>query len=362
MSDATPTDTRSGVGANPAPAGGTVFDIGYRNYAGMREGIRRSRLAVYRNGVRTALGIGRGGRAKFLPIGFMVVLAVIGLIMALIAGAVDRYTVAGMAKQLNLPSHADYYGIAAIILFVFAAVVAPELLCRDKREGVISLYLVRPLTGSDYIIARWLAFLSVILVAALLPQIILFLGLMLSDPVPFSYFKAHWTDIPKFLAAGSVMAVYTTTLALLTASYTTRRAYASVFLVGLVVISAPFTIGLAQELSAPAGQWVSMFNLTNIPLHVSDIIFGEVSDLTKIAPARQLGPRVLLLWCALWIVVPGRGRVALVRSSRCGERCDVRRAARNHRTSRTQRRRQDDSASHDHRTRRGVEWNDPRIR
>jgi hypothetical protein len=170
---------------------------------------------------------------------------------------------------------------------------------------VISLYLVRPLTGSDYIRARWLAFFTVILAAALLPQIILFLGLMLSDPVPVSYLRAHWNDIPQFLGAGTVMAVYTTTLALLTASFTTRRAYAAVFLVGLFVISAPFTIGLAQELDGPAGQWVSMFNLTNIPLHVSDIIFGEVSELTSVAPARELGTAILLGWCALWIVVPG---------------------------------------------------------
>jgi ABC-2 type transport system permease protein len=285
--------------------GGTVFDIGYRNYTGPREGIRRTRLAVYKDGLRTALGIGRGARAKILPMGFMIVLSIIGLIMALIAGAIDRYTAPGMAERLNLPSHADYYGIAATILFVFAAVVAPELLCRDKREGVINLYLVRPLTGSDYIRARWLAFLTVILAAALFPQIILFLGLMLSDPVPVDYLTAHWLDIPNFLGAGTAMAVYTTTLALLTASFTTRRAYAAVFLVGLFVISAPFTIGLAQELDAPAGQWVSMFNLANIPLHVSDIIFGEVSELTSVAPARELGATVLLVWYALWVAVPG---------------------------------------------------------
>jgi hypothetical protein len=188
---------------------------------------------------------------------------------------------------------------------VFAAVVAPELLCRDKREGVISLYLVRPLSGSDYIIARWCAFLTVMLAAALSPQIILFLGLMLSDPVPLDYIKVHWSDVPRFLTAGTVMATYTTTLAMLTASFTTRRAYAAVFLVGLFVVSAPFTIGLAQELDAPMGQWVSMFNLTNIPLHVSDIVFGEVSELTKVAPARELGETMLLNWCVLWIVVPG---------------------------------------------------------
>ena len=145
---------------------GTVFDIGYQRYTGPREGRGRSRRAVYKAGVRAALGVGRGGRAKILPWLFVSFLAVVGLIMALVAGAVNRFAGAGMAEQLNLPSHSDYNGIASIVMFVFAAIVGPELLCRDRREGVINLYLVRPLTGSDYVIARWAAFLSVMTAAA----------------------------------------------------------------------------------------------------------------------------------------------------------------------------------------------------
>jgi hypothetical protein len=91
---------------------------------------------------------------------------------------------------------------------------------------------------------------------------------------------------------------------MLTASFTTRRAYAAVFLVGLFVISAPFTIGLAQELKGAAGQWVSMFNLTNIPVHVNDVIFGEVSELTEDAPARQLGSTMLVAWYFVCTLVP----------------------------------------------------------
>ena len=36
--------------------GGTVFDIGYQNYAGAREGRGRGRFAIFKDGVRTALG------------------------------------------------------------------------------------------------------------------------------------------------------------------------------------------------------------------------------------------------------------------------------------------------------------------
>lgn len=284
--------------------GGTVFDIGYQGYAGRREGRLRSRWAVLKDGVRTALGLGRGARAKIFPWSFIAVLAAIGLVMALIAGAADRIAGPGMAEQLDLPSHSDYYGIASIILFLFAAVVGPKLLCTDRREHVVDLYLVRPLTGPDYVFSRWGAFLAVMLGAAWLPQIVLFAGLSLGDPAPVQYALAHWTDVPRFLLSGAVVAVYATTLATLTASFTERHAYASVFLVGLFVITTPFTTALAAQMGGAAGRWISMFNLSNIPVHVNDVIFGETSAVTSGAPAAEFSDRVLVGWYLAWTLVP----------------------------------------------------------
>ena len=284
---------------------GTVFDIGYQRYTGAREGRGRSLRAVFKDGVRTALGFGRGARAKILPWLFIGLLSAIALVMAIVAGAANKMGGEGTAERIDLPSHSDFYGIASIILFVFGALVAPELLCRDRREGVLQLYLVRPLTGSDYIAARWAAFLTVMVAAAWLPQLILFLGLSMGAPDPLLYLREHWLDVPRFLLAGLAMAAYVTTLALLTASFTTRRAYAAVFLVGLFVITTPFTLGVAQEIDVAVGQWVSMFNLTNIPLHVNDVIFGTSSELTEDAPARNLPAAVRVGWFFAWTLLPG---------------------------------------------------------
>lgn len=283
---------------------GTVFDIGYQRYTGGREGRRRGRLGVFKDAVRTALGLGRGARAKVLPWTFIGVLALIALIMAMVAGAARIFGGADAAAEL--PSHSDYYGFVSMIVFVFAAVVAPELLCRDRREGVINLYLVRPLTGSDYIFARWAAFLLVMTGALWLPQLILWVGLSMGDASPLTYVRDNWLDIPRFLTAGLAFAAYTTSLALLTASFTNRRAYASVFLVGLLVITTPFTIGLASEIEGVAGQWVQMFNLANIPLHVNDVIFGEVNAFSNEfdEPASTLPIPIVLGWYLAWTLVP----------------------------------------------------------
>jgi hypothetical protein len=69
------------------------------------------------------------------------------------------------------------------------------------------------------------------------------------------------------------------------------------------VISTPFTVGLASEIGGKVGQWISMFNLTNIPVHVNDIIFDDVSEITEEAPARELGATVLVTWCYAWTLL-----------------------------------------------------------
>jgi hypothetical protein len=228
----------------------------------------------------------------------------IGLVMAIVAAAANAMGGPGTADKANIPSHGDFYGVASIIVFVFAAVVAPELLCPDRRNKTLSLYLVRPITGSDYVLARWASFLAVMLGALWIPQIILFLGRAGSDKVPLTYMQQNWDDIPKFLLAGAAMAVYCTTLAMLTASFTTRRAYASVFLVGLFIVSAPFVFGVSQEVSGALGQWLSMFSLTNIPLHVNDIIFGKASEMTEHDPSQTLPKAVIVGWYFAWTLIP----------------------------------------------------------
>ncbi len=288
-----------------AGRGGTVFDIGYQRYTGAREGRGRGRFAIYKDGVRMALGLGRGGRAKILPWSFLGVLTAIGLIMAWVAGAANRLIGEGAAERLNLPSHSDFYGFASIPLFLFAAVVGPALLTRDRREGTIHLYLVRPITGTDYIGSRFAAFLTIMLVACWVPQLVLLIGLAFGDPAPGAYLRANWLDIPQFLAAGLVMAFYCTTLALFVASFTTRHAYAAVFLAGTFLITMPFTLALATELEGPISQWLSMFSLGNIPVHVNDRIFGDVSAITSVAPAREMGTSILVGWYLLWTLLPG---------------------------------------------------------
>jgi ABC-2 type transport system permease protein len=256
-----------------AEAAGRVYDLGFQRYEGPREGRRRAALAVYKDSLRAAMGLGRGGRAKIAPWLFVSATLIPAIVVALIAGAVDRAAPDFDASK-NLPTHAGYYALASIVLLVFAAVIAPELFCPDRRNGTISLYLVRPLKATDYAASRWSALVTVMVVAAWVPQLVLLAGLVLGASDPLAYLGSTWLDIPRFLLAGAALGLYYATLATLVASATTRRAYAAAFFVGSFVVTSAVIGSVASALSGAAGRWLALLSPIDIPLYVNDLIFG----------------------------------------------------------------------------------------
>jgi len=281
---------------------GQVFDLGFRRYEGQREGRRRAVRAVYKDGIRTAMGLGRGGKAKILPWLFIAAAAVPALVFALIAGAIDRLA-DDFSEAADLPSHADYYAIAGIVLFLFAAVVGPELFCPDRSNGTINLYLVRPLRSTDYAIARWAALATVMLVVAWIPQLVLLAGLVFGAPEPGEYISDHWKDIPRFLAAGLVIALFVSTITSLAASFANRRAYAAAFLVGVLIISAAVIGGVADTIDSGTGKWLALLSVGDIPIYVNDIIFDERS--ASVDVARRLSNGVKVGWYVAVVAAAG---------------------------------------------------------
>jgi len=284
-------------------ARGEVFDLGYQHYEGSREGRAGARKALWKNGIRTALGLGRGGRAKILPGLFVFALLITALILALLAANLDRLT--GMDL---IPSHSDYYGIVSIMLMIFAAIIAPELLCSDRRDGTLSLYLVRPLTPTDYILGRWLAFFTITLAVLYLGQIFMLVGLTLGAAEPLTHLRENWLDIPRFLGAGFAVALFTTTIPMAVAAFTSRRAYAAAFVIGLFMISSTLAGSLSfalEEGGGEAGRWVALLSIGNVPIHINDLIFNDVSSVTSQDLARNLPAAIRVVWYLILTAGPG---------------------------------------------------------
>ncbi|MEE8346378.1 MAG: ABC transporter permease subunit [Dehalococcoidia bacterium] len=311
---------------------GEVFDLGYQHYDGPREGRMRARKALWVNGVRTTLGLGRGSRAKILPVLLFVAAMSPAVILALLASQLDQM----MGPGIELPGHAGYYRMISVILLLFSAIIAPELICPDRRNGVIHLYLVRPLTTTDYVTGRWLAFFSITLAIVYSGQVVLLIGLVLAAAEPLNYLRETWLEIPRFLAAGLVVAFFTTTIPIVVSAFTTRRAYAAAFVIGLYIISAstagaltgcndgdmgpPSSVGGAagqcEPLAGDNAKWFALIDIGQVPIHVSDLIFGEENESQVPRLVRELPAIVPVGWYLLLTVVPGAALLWRYRSMR----------------------------------------------
>lgn len=284
---------------------GELFDLGYQHYDGPREGRARARKAVFFDGFRTTLGLGRGAGAKVLPMLLFGAAMAPAVILALIASLSEG--------QLDLPGHPEYYSIVSVVLLIFAAIIAPELLCPDRRNGVISLYLVRPLSITDYVAARWLAFFAITLLLVYSGQMVLLAGLILSASDPVEYLKDNWLDIPRILAAGFLLAAFITTLPLAVSAFTDRRALAAAFVIGIFVISTAASGILTgcdegsgnrgdaecEPITGDAGKWLSMVDISRAPTYVNNKIFDVDSGDPRDRSNADLPPIVPVVWYIL---------------------------------------------------------------
>ena len=271
-----------------------VFDLGYQHYTGRREGRNRARFAVFENGVRTVLGIGRGGRAKILPVGLFIAVMTPAVVFVIILSFI------GDGASDFIPGPGDYYSIVSVILIIFGAIMAPELLCPDRRDNVLPLYLVRPLTSTDYVLARFLAFFVIALALVYAGQIVLQAGLVLTASDPVDYVRDNWLDVPRILGVGVLIALFISVAPLAVAAFTTRRAYAAAFVIaawlllnsisdGLTFQECTFetvtrdgeTISSSEECSSPAGDlapYVGLLNLGGATENINGMVFDSANE------------------------------------------------------------------------------------
>ena len=295
---------------------GELFDLGYQHYDGPREGRMRARKAVFYDGFRTTLGLGRGAGAKVLPFLLFGAAMAPAVIMAIIASVTNNL--------VDLPGHDDYYEVVSIVLLIFAAIIAPELLCPDRRNGVISLYLVRPLSITDYLAARWLAFFAITLLLVFSGQVVLLVSLVLSAADPLEYLQDNWLDIPRILGAGFLLAAFITSLPLAVAAFTDRRALAAAFVIGLFVISGAAGGILTgcdenqhrgrsvecEPITGNSAKWLGLVDVSRVPTNVNDMIFGVEDEGRRSRMTAELPRLVPIGWyliltgglgAALWL-------------------------------------------------------------
>ncbi|MEO8264303.1 MAG: ABC transporter permease, partial [Ilumatobacteraceae bacterium] len=150
---------------------GAVYDRGYRPYDGPRGRRGAATFALYKASIRRALGFRRSWRQKFAP---FVLLGVV-TIPAIVNVGIGYVTRDRLENKLEIITYRDYVGVSSALL-LFVALVAPDVMCPDRRQRVLPLMFARPLTGVDYVVAKVGAITSILFAFSFLPQVVLFLG------------------------------------------------------------------------------------------------------------------------------------------------------------------------------------------
>jgi ABC-2 type transport system permease protein len=263
-----------------------LFDLGYRRYDGARERPARAILTLAVFTMRRVLGLGRGGRHKVLPAITLVIAFLPAFVSVAVASIVD------VIEPDDLITYGDYMFFIGSALALFAALVAPEALCPDRRTGMLGLYLAGPLDRNRYLLAKAIGVVAVMLMITVGPLLFMLAAYVLAGLGPTA------GETPKLLlqilAAGIATALLYASLAMAVSSFTTRRAAAAVGVV--LALSVPAIVVRSAIDSTGAPDELDLFSLPFVAADLAYRIFGEVPDDT--APVEAL---------TTWVVVGGLG-------------------------------------------------------
>jgi ABC-2 type transport system permease protein len=224
----------SGGPPSPGSAAGVIHDLGYRGYDGPRLGRPRIVAALTWHSFRGAFGFGRGAKAKIVP--------VIAFIALCLPAAVNAFAMSrGNARLVTYDTYVPV--LRVLVMTVFVAVQAPELVSRDLRSRVLPLYFSRPIRSGDYPLAKYLAFTAACLVMMEVPLLLLYLGTIVNVHGGAAVWAQTKALIPGLLV-GLMWAVVLAAISLFLASVTGRRAFAT----GAVAIFFLLTFTLSEIL------------------------------------------------------------------------------------------------------------------
>lgn len=298
-----------------------IIDRGYRRFGGERTGVSGAVRSVAVATMQRALGIHRKARYKVLPVLIILITYVPAMVFVgitvitnqlptqeenfednfgsgsepqIIVDEDDNVTVIdGESLFEDAASSSDaateaftnqliedfpgQYGNIVLAIALFAAFVAPEVLCTDRRTGMLGLYLASPLTRPTYLASKAIAVGAVLLTVTLGPSLVLLVGYSTQGYGPSGV--GDWlSTVGRIFAAGIGIAAFHTVISLAISSITSRRAVASSSFVVLLLGSGVLVAVLTED-GQMSERW-GMLNVLTLPSEFAYRVFGQVSEVT----------------------------------------------------------------------------------
>lgn len=291
---------------------GAVYDRGYRPYDGPRGRRGAATLALYKASMRRALGIRRSWRQKVAP---FVLLGVVS-IPAIVNVGIGYVTRDRLDNKLEIITYREYVGVSSALL-LFVALVAPDVMCPDRRQRVLPLMFARPLTGIDYVVAKVGSIGTILFAFSFLPQVVLFIGNMLVSDSASDYFTGHLDILWKVPIAVFLLAIYYAVIGVAISAMTDRRIVAGAGVIGLLLVTSIASGIIVGDVQRGEGSIAALINVLLLPLYLRDLVF--LGHIDPDSPLTGVGSGGLLA-VATYLVVLLAGAGVLVQRYRWVER------------------------------------------
>jgi len=274
-----------------------IVDRGYRPYEGPRGGLPASMLTVLKHSIQRSLGIKRTIWQKILPAATIAIAYIPAIVFVGLAALIP-----GDSRPDDLlPTYAEYYGFITTALVIFTSFVAPEVLCTDRRTGMLGLYLASPLDRNTYLIAKAGAVGSVLTLVTIGPLLLMMIAYAVIGDGPGGL-DDYVVLLVRILLGGLVISALYTGLSLAVSSFTSRRAAASATIIILLLASAIFVDALtAPDNGAGWSPNLVVFDFITLPLALVFHIFDEPEQIDR--PFGDVSFLVLLVANIAWIVI-----------------------------------------------------------
>lgn len=238
---------------------GSIYDLGYRGYEGVRLGRNHAILTLYLYSLRGAFGLGRRATAKIVPFA-LVILAFLPAVVQLGIGAL-------LTEQISLITHVGYYEYVSIIIGLFCASVAPDLVGKDQRTRTLSLYFSRGLLRRDYAFAKVGAMATALLFLTLAPQAVLYVGNGFATNDAWGYIRREYDQAAPIIGSAILLSVFVASFSLAIAAQTARRAYSTIAILAVFLL----TVAIAAIMAELTDRWLAAPAVMVSPF---DIIYG----------------------------------------------------------------------------------------
>jgi ABC-2 type transport system permease protein len=248
-------------------------DTRYARYDGVRRAPWMAVISLARWSAFGALGARKSWRAKFLP----VTLTLIAFLPAFAVLAIRAIVGQSFADRFpELIPYRQYLTEIGLTVTIFAAILCPELLCPDRRDNVLSLYLSTAVGRFSYVAGKLIAAVVPLLCLTLLPVLLLFLGNTFFAESAVGYLADHWTDLLRIFASGVLLASYVSLLGLAVASFTSRRAFALGGYAALMLI--PTYVGGSLVFGAELDRHWQLIMLGRLPIAAARSLYPGGSN------------------------------------------------------------------------------------